>query len=91
MYILFNIFVVVVTSTDPCLASKQINDVGNRGTNCIPMNSNLICDRNGFDPEWYSAVYNGEHLEIPTTCPGIMACGTGSPIWIYGNFITTCG
>jgi hypothetical protein len=73
-------------ATDPCLSPKLINNVENRGTNCIATSSSLICDRNGFDPEWYAAVLNGEYLQMPNQHPKSFACGTESPIWISGRY-----
>ena len=73
-------------TTDHCLSPKLINNVENRGTNCIATSSSLICDRNGFDPGWYAAVLNGEYLQMPNQHPKSFACGTESPIWISGRY-----
>lgn len=71
----------------PCTTHKRINDVGNRGTRCSESSSPLICDRPGFEHDWYVASYKGEYIQMPETFPNPVTCGTESPIWINGKLL----
>ncbi|CAC5381262.1 unnamed protein product [Mytilus coruscus] len=68
-----------------CLNVTALDDVSKRGTSCLGTElSNMVCDRQLVEG-WYVASHEGELLEMPTTCPSMLSCGTSGGIWLNGN------
>ncbi|VDI68180.1 myotubularin-related protein 9 [Mytilus galloprovincialis] len=68
-----------------CMNVTALDGVSKRGTGCLGTElSNMVCDRQLFEG-WYVARHEGKLLEMPTTCPSMLSCGTSGGIWLNGN------
>lgn len=68
---------------DPCSTDNYLTlgDIAKRSPNYY-QDAVPLCDR--YLPEgWYRAGFH----EIPTTAPGLLACGTTYPYWMDGEYL----
>lgn len=76
-----------INCSDPCGRAREIYDPFRSTIYKLKRGEKALCDKN-LPQGWYK--FKGG-LQIPTTKPAPMRCGTFAPIWMRGNLPTAIG
>lgn len=85
LLLLIFLYKVRASERDPCINHGMLPQAEYRGEQCLLYDvGSALCDR-GIDSGWYAVKQNKTYVEMPTSCPLPLSCGTSAPIWLNGS------
>ncbi|XP_057213801.1 uncharacterized protein si:ch73-181m17.1 isoform X2 [Triplophysa rosa] len=75
----------VTRSSDPCFNYAVLDEPWRATSNRISGNLNVMCDAHVSWSGWYRLFIHGQSVQMPTTCVGMLSCGTHAPLWLDGQ------